>query len=113
MKTANIPRHPSTPGYLEFGAPAPTFDESACFEAMSHAELREAYTRLDREKQQLERQVETLRLQHYQTQAALAGGEVAGEIKHGPNGVRVALTATGMSLPHGTLLIAVPKEERP
>lgn len=112
MKTSDITRHGSTPNYLEFDLPA-TFEESADFETMSLPDLRAAYSRLDRERQRLERQIETLRLQHYQTQAALAGGEVAGEIKHGPNGVRVALTATGMSLPHGTLLIAVPKEERP
>lgn len=107
MKTSDIPRHELTPGYLEFDVPAPTFDESADFEAMSLSDLRAAYSRLDREKQRLERQIETLRLQHYQTQAALAGGEIAGEIKHGPGGVRVALTAAGLSLPAGTLLVAV------
>ena len=113
MNTKGIARHPATPSVLEFDAhqeQAPTFDESASFEVATHGELVAAYTRLDREKQRLERALETMRLNHYQTQAALAGGEVAGELKHGPQGVRVALTATGLSLPHGTLLIAVPQD---
>lgn len=67
----------------------------------------ERYEALVRENKQLKAQLETYRLGHYQTQAAAARPAVAGEIKHGPGGVRVALTSEGLSLPAGTLLVAV------
>ncbi|NLY58918.1 MAG: hypothetical protein GX071_10345 [Gammaproteobacteria bacterium] len=62
---------------------------------------------LVRENKRLRAQLETARRAHYQTQAALARSAIAGEIKHGPGGVRVALTSEGLSLPAGTLLVAV------
>ncbi|WP_285275275.1 hypothetical protein [Halopseudomonas bauzanensis] len=67
----------------------------------------ERYEALVRENKQLKAQLEAYRLGHYQTQAAAARSAVAGEIKHGPKGVRVALTSEGLSLPAGTLLVAV------
>lgn len=67
----------------------------------------ERYEELVRENKQLRTQLETFRQDHYQAQAAAARTAVAGEIKHGPQGVRVALTSEGLSLPAGTLLVAV------
>lgn len=67
----------------------------------------ERYEALVRENKQLKAQLETYRMGHYQTQAAAARSAVAGEIKHGPHGVRVALTSEGLALPAGTLLVAV------
>lgn len=66
----------------------------------------ERYEALVRENKQLKAQLETFRQGHYQTQAAAARSAVAGEIKHGPGGFRVALTSEGLSLPAGTLLVA-------
>ena len=67
---------------------------------------------LVRENKQLKAQLETFRQGHYQTQAAVARGAVAGEIKHSPDGrVRLAFTSEGLSLPAGTLLVAVGGEQ--
>lgn len=71
----------------------------------------ERYEALVRENKQLKAQLETFRQGHYQTQAALARSAIAGEIKHGPGGVRVALTSEGLSLPAGTLLVAAGGEK--
>lgn len=103
------PRHPATPNYLEY----PTFDESCDFEPVGVAggSLIERYEQLVRENKQLRAQLETYRLGHYQTQAAAARSAVVGEIKHGPGGVRVALTSEGLALPAGTLLVAVGGEK--
>lgn len=98
------PRHPATPNYLEY----PTFEESCDFEPVGvvGGSLIERYEQLVRENKQLRAQLETFRRGHYQTQAALARSAIAGEIKHGGAGVRVALTSEGLSLPAGTLLVA-------
>src|SRR5690554_8220992 len=66
---------------------------------------------LVRENKRLKAQLEAFRQGHYQTQAALARSAIAGEIKHGPGGVRVALTSEGLSLPAGTLLVAAGGEK--
>lgn len=76
-------------------------------EARTVADMIERYEELVRENKQLKAQLETYRLGHYQAQAALARSAIAGEIQHGPGGVRVALTSEGLSLPAGTLLVAV------
>src|SRR5690554_5618905 len=67
----------------------------------------ERYEELVRENKRLKAQLESFRHSHYQTQAALARSAIAGEIKHGPGGARVALTSEGLSLPAGTLLVKV------
>lgn len=92
---------------------APTFDESCDFEPVGAGgvSLIERYEVLVRENKQLKAQLETYRQGHYQTQAAAARSAVVGEIKHGPGGVRVALTSEGLSLPEGTLLVAVGGEQ--
>src|SRR5690606_27075392 len=66
----------------------------------------ERYEELVRENKRHKAQLQTFRQSHYQGQAALARSAIAGEIKHGPGGVRVALTSEGLSLPAGTLLVA-------
>src|SRR5690554_4690995 len=71
----------------------------------------ERYEELVRENKRLKAQLASFRHSHYQTQAALARSAIAGEIKHGPGGVRVALTSEGLSLPAGTLLVAVGGEQ--
>lgn len=71
----------------------------------------ERYEELVRENRRLKAQLETFRQGHYQTQAALARSAIAGEIKHGSGGVRVALTSEGLSLPAGTLLVATGGEK--
>ncbi|WP_285259211.1 hypothetical protein [Halopseudomonas bauzanensis] len=71
----------------------------------------ERYEALVRENKQLKAQLETFRQGHYQTQAALARSAIAGEIKHGPGGVRAALTSEGLSLPAGMLLVAAGGEQ--
>ena len=71
----------------------------------------ERYEELVRENKRLKAQLEAFRHSHYQTQAALASSAIAGEIKHGPAGVRVALTSEGLSLPAGTLLVAAGGEK--
>lgn len=95
----------AAPNYLEY----PTFDESCDFEPVGArgVSLIERYEDLVRENKQLRAQLETFRQGHYQTQAALARSAVAGEIMHDSTGVRVALTSEGLSLPAGTLLVAV------
>lgn len=92
---------------------APTFDESCDFEPLNTGwgSLIERYEQLVRENKQLRAQLETFRQGHYQAQAALARSAIAGEIKHGPGGVRVALTSEGLSLPAGTLLVAAGGEK--
>src|SRR5690606_20951188 len=69
------------------------------------------YEELVRENKRLRAQLASFRHSHYQTQAALARSAIAGEIKHGPAGVRVALTSEGLSLPAGTLLVAAGGEK--
>lgn len=71
----------------------------------------ERYEELVRENKRLKAQLETFRQGHYQAQTALARSAIAGEIKHGPAGVRVALTSEGLSLPAGTLLVAAGGEQ--
>src|SRR5690554_7024899 len=48
----------------------------------------ERYEELVRENKRLRAQLESFRLGHYQAQAAAASSAIAGEIKHGPGGVR-------------------------
>lgn len=73
----------------------------------------EQYEQLLRENRALRAQLKTLTHNHYQAQLDAATTTVAGEIKHSTVGtpVRVALTAEGLSLPHGTLLVAVQTHE--
>src|SRR5690606_28658906 len=75
------------------------------------ADMIERYEELVRENKRLKAQLASFRHSHYQTQAALARSAIAGEIKHGPGGVRVALTSEGLSLPAGTLLVAAGGEK--
>lgn len=102
----NIIRHEATPNFIEFKAEP---DKSDGIDKMSATQLRAAYADLHRKNQELEKQVSRLRLRHYQALASMAG-PVVGEVKHSQYGVRVALTAAGMALPQGTLLMAMPKE---